>query len=210
MKKVILIVFSLLLISAGAFRVYQVNTADYMDMFPKRESIEKNQEVALESGHYYFTSYDWTWYTIEVTGSSIVRTDDFLKEHNAPAGFLEDKNLRDNLHYKNDGLLIVHTVFRYNGTDSKEKSPINLAEFQLLGPDYFLQPACELNDLQGYNEILNGKSVFAITSGNPIPVDIGFLFTTSFESGFSEDYILSSDPGLLVTYDPTERVISIN
>lgn len=113
----------------------------------------------------------------------------------------------DDLHHKNQYLLLVHTVFRFNGEDSTEISPINLAEFQVVGPDYTLAAVPELNQLEGFNEVLQGQSLFAITSGKPVEVDIPFFINTGFETGFTLDYISQSNPGLLVTYYPVEKVI---
>ncbi len=210
MKKGIFLCGLILALFLGGIRIYQVNTADFIALFPQRKLYPANQQVALEKGHYYFTSYDWTGYTIEVTGSDIVSTDDFLAEHSAPKSFLEDLELRDNLHHKNDYLMIVHTVFRYEGENSTEKSPINLAEFQLIGPDYTLPAVPELNQLSGFNEALQGQSLFAITSGNPVEVDIPFFVNTGFETGLTLDYIEKSHPGLLVTYYPVEKVIALS
>ncbi len=207
MRKVVLCGVLALACLLGGFRIYQVNTADFITLFPQRQHFSTGEPVPLEKGHYYFTSYDWTGYTVEVTGSTVESTDDFLQEHNAPENFLEDLNLRDDLHHKNQYLLLVHTVFRFNGEDSMEKSPINLAEFQIVGPDYTLAAVPELNQLEGFNEVLQGQSLFAITSGNPVEVDIAFFINTGFETGFTLDYISRSNPGLLVTYYPVEKVI---
>ena len=38
-------------------------------------------------------------------------------------------------------------------------------------------------------------------------VDIPFFINTGFETGFTLDYISQSNPGLLVTYYPVEKVI---
>lgn len=209
MRKAILWGVLALVCLVGGLRVYQVNTADFISLFPQRQYFSAGEPVPLEQGHYYFTSYDWTGYTIEVTGSTVVSTDDFLKEHNAPENFLEDLNLRDDLHHKNQYLLLVHTVFRFDGEDSTEKSPINLAEFQIVGPDYTLAAVPELNQLEGFNEVLQGQSLFAITSGKPVEVDIPFFVNTGFETGLSLEYLNHSSPGLLVTYYPVEKVISI-
>ena len=121
MRKVVLCGVLALACLLGGFRIYQVNTADFITLFPQRQYFSTGEPVPLEKGHYYFTSYDWTGYTVEVTGSTVKSTDDFLQEHNAPENFLEDLNLRDDLHHKNQYLLLVHTVFRYNGEDSMEK-----------------------------------------------------------------------------------------
>ena len=91
-----------------------------------------------------------------------------------------------------------------------EKSPINLAEFQVVGPDYTLAAVPELNQLEGFNEVLQGQSLFAITSGKPVEVDIPFFINTGFETGITLDYINQSNPGLLVTYYPEEKVISLS
>ena len=210
MRKVVLCGVLALACLLGGFRIYQVNTADFITLFPKRQYCSTGEPVSLEKGHYYFTSYDWTGYTVEVTGSTVESTDDFLQEHNAPENFLEDLNLRDDLHHKNQYLLLVHTVFRFNGEDSMEKSPINLAEFQVVGPDYTLAAVPELNQLEGFNEVLQGQSLFAITSGKPVKVDIPFFINTGFETGITLDYINQSNPGLLVTYYPEEKVISLS
>lgn len=207
MRKVVLCGVLALACLLGGFRIYQVNTAGFITLFPQRQYFSTGEPVPLEKGHYYFTSYDWTGYTVEVTGSTVESTDDFLQEHNAPENFLEDLNLRDNLHHKNQYLLLVHTVFQFNGEDSTEKSPINLAEFQVVGPDYTLAAVPELNQLEGFNEVLQGQSLFAITSGKPVEVDIPFFINTGFETGFTLDYISQSNPGLLVTYYPVEKVI---
>lgn len=109
MRKAILCGVLALVCLLGGFRIFQVNTSDFIDLFPQRQYFSTGEPVPLEQGHYYFTSYDWTGYTVEVTGSTVVSTDDFLKEHNAPENFLEDLNLRDDLHHKNQFLLLVHT-----------------------------------------------------------------------------------------------------
>lgn len=210
MRKAILCGVLALVCLLGGFRIYQVNTADFITLFPQRQYFSTGEPVPLEQGHYYFTSYDWTGYTVEVTGSTVVSTDDFLKEHNAPENFLEDLNLRDDLHHKNQYLLLVHTVFQFDGKDSTEKSPINLVEFQIVGPDYTLAAVPELNQLEGFNEVLQGQSLFAITSGKPVEVDIPFFVNTGFETGLSLDYLNHSNSGLLVTYYPVEKVISLS
>ena len=51
------------------------------------------------------------------------------------------------------------------------------------------------------------ENVISDASGNPVEVDIAFFISTGFETGFTLDYISRSNPGLLVTYYPVEKVI---
>lgn len=198
-----------LLILAAGVRIYQVNTADYYRYFPVRKFYSRGEQVPLNHDHYYFTRYDWTGYTVEVTDARIEETAAFLSEHHAPKDFLAQNGYVQNNHHAYDYLCIVTAVFRYEGTDSREKDPINLAEFKLLGPDYTLASAYELNGLSEFNPHMKGNSRFVITSGKPFSVEIPFFISTGFETGMSVEYFQESKPQLLVTYYPEESCIAV-
>lgn len=58
MRKVVLCGVLALACLLGGFRIYQVNTADFITLFPQRQYFSTGEPVPLEKGHYYFTSYD--------------------------------------------------------------------------------------------------------------------------------------------------------
>ncbi len=208
-KRLFLTVLCVVLVVAAGVRVYQVNTADYCKYFPVRKFYERGEQVPLNKEHYYFTRYDWSGYTVEVTDARIEETATFLAEHQADEGFLEQNGYTQNVHHAYDYLCIVTAVFRYNGTDSLEKDPIDMIEFKLLGLDYTMDCAYELNRLPGFNPNMQGNSRFVITSGKPFTVELPFFISTGFETGMSVDYFQKSRPQLLVTYYPEESCISV-
>lgn len=205
MKKSLLPILLFFLFLATVARISAVNQADYYELFPVRKYYKKNEAMELKKGHYYFTSYDWSGYSVEVTDAQIMNTADFLKEHSAPDGFLMENGYEQTPHHTYDYVCLVKVVFRYDGTDSEEKDPINLMEFKLIGPDYTISAAPELNKLSGFNELLQGNSRFIIKTGKPLEVVIPFFVSTGYETGMSVDYFIRSRPQFLATYYPLEK-----
>ena len=208
-KRIVWILLAVVLLAAVGARIYFVNTEPYLKYLPKRTVYPAGEEVPLPSGQYYFLSHNWEGYTVEVTGSRIERTEDFLAAHNAPEDFLKQVGLPQGVGLPHEYLCIVTAVFRFNG-DIEATDPILLSEFHLIGPDYHMNFLEEFASLEGFNPKLQGNIQFRITSSEPITVELPFFIETSFDSGMTLDYFQRSDPQLVVAYLPEERCIAIN
>lgn len=75
--------------------------------------------------------------------------------------------------------------------------------------EYRANVLSEMNKLGDFNPALQGSNRFAIVSGKPFTVELAYSVDEDWESGMSRDYFLHSDPQLVATYYPEERVISI-
>ncbi len=210
MKKFFIIALSALLLCAGfGYRVYQVNTSKYVQYYPVRKDYEKGESIPLTNGHYYFTNRNWEGYSISVINGRIEKAEDFLKEYNAPEGFLKKNGLEPTHHFNYEYICVVTAELQYGGEDAVKQDSIDISEFHIVGPDFYYQPCVALYSLPDFNPALGTSHMFKIVSGKPFIVEIPYLISTNYETGMSLSYFQLANPQLIVTYYPEERCCTI-
>lgn len=205
MKKCVAVLV-LVLGCACFIRIYLLNNAEYLKLLPNKVVYEKGESAALNSGDYYFSSYDLDGYYVKVLDYQILTVKEFLQNHDEDQSFLNKHDLPLEI----DHICIVTTEFDYKGKKKvSNKKAINLAEFKIVGTDYYINPTTEFNKMGGFNSKLKGNSVFAITSGKPFIVDLAYLLPSNYENKITPDYFEQSEPKILVTYYPDERYLKL-
>lgn len=205
-RRLLFATFSVLLILYG-YRVYTVNNSDVVT-FAKQITLEYQMgEVVELAPGYYNTGYaDLRGYYIAVTGTHIVKLEDFLTEIGYENSFYEAERVSRNHQY----LYIVDASFYFDGENDPLDNAVDLTSFKLVGDDYYCNFSYEVNGLESVNPILlEGSSMFSIGSGKEISLKLPFLVDTGSVWGISVEYLLSHPPRLLIAQYPYEVYISL-
>ena len=208
MKKMMITAMVMALAALWGWRVYDLNHDPVVE-FARRDTVEyaAGETVDLVASDYPSGWADLTGYHMKVTGARLVNTVDLLREN----GY--DESFFDMTDYSDDYALVVlvDTVFWYDGEDDPKEKPVDLTNFRLVGADWSYWYSWEINELGFLNPVLNGGSVFAIVSGKELALtlpfiireDAGGLLNKSI-GGVSAEDILKSPPRLLTAEYPTE------
>lgn len=200
MKKVCIVVAGLLLLFLAGFRIYSVNTREYLQYYPEKAVYDMGTPIPMNTGLYYFATHDNDGYFVEVEGTQLLSMDAFLAENDQTEAYPADNGIHDSF-----GLVcLVDVTIFYDSTADPSEKIVDLYEFRVVGPDFYCQFSPELNRISKANRVLQGNSSFAITSGKPLHLQLPFLVATQGESAITEEYFRKSEPKLLVTYYPVE------
>lgn len=205
-RRWILAALGLLLLAGYWYRVYGVNTSEVVQYAqPVTLNYSFNEAVELVPG-YYNTGYaDLSGYYIIVTGSHIVKTDDYLASAGFDDSFYEDNDVARKYQY----LYIVDATFYFDGEGDPLEQAVDLTSFRLVGEDYYCNFSYEINGLGEINPILGENSMFSIGSGKTIELHLPFLVESGFPWGVSVDDLLADPPKLMVSEYPYEVYISL-
>lgn len=208
MKKMMITALVMALAALWGWRVYDLNHDPVVE-FARRETVEyaAGETVDLVATDFPTGWTDLTGYHMKVTGARLVNTIDLLRGN----GY--DESFFDTTDYSGDYALVVlvDTVFWYDGADDPAEKPIDLTNLRLVGDSWFYWYCREIDELGFLNPVLEGGSVFAIVSGKELELTLPFIiktdpggfFNTSIGGVTARD-ILKSPPRLLLAEYPTQ------
>lgn len=205
-RKYALIISSLILVVLYGVRLYNINHSHVLEYMPNKVIYESGTRVEMPAGYYNNGYADLTGYYLEAIDSRLLKTSDFLSEYGYSMDVLE------NLYYSQDYqyVFLVTVTFDYEGEGDPTQKVIDLSDFKLVGLDYYFDCSVELNQLNNFNPILNGRHAFAIGSKKQIELTLPFLINTESEWSVSADYLLRSNPKLLISMYPDEVYLSLS
>lgn len=208
MKKMAITALVMALAALWGWRVYELNHDPVVE-YARRETVEyaAGETVDLVASDYPSGWADLTGYHMKVTGARLVNTIDLLRENGYDESFFDTTDYSDEYAL----VVLVDTVFWYDGADDPKEKPIDLTNLRLVGADWDCWYCWEIEELGFLNPVLEGGSVFAIVSGKELALTLPFILKTDpggfFDTsigGVSADDILKSPPRLLLAEYPTE------
>lgn len=208
MKKMVITALVMVLAALWGWRVYDLNHDPVVE-YARRETVEyaAGETVDLVASDFPSGWADLTGYHMKVTGARLVNTIDFLRENGYDESFFDTTDNSDEYAL----VVLVDTVFWYDGADDPKEKPIDLTNLRLVGADWDCWYCWEIEELGFLNPVLEGGSVFAIVSGKELALTLPFILKTDpggfFDTsigGVSAEDILKSPPRLLLAEYPTE------
>ena len=208
MKKMAITALVMALAALWGWRVYELNHDPVVE-YARRETVEyaAGETVDLVASDYPSGWADLTGYHMKVTGARLVNTIDLLRENGYDESFFDTTDYSDEYAL----VVLVDTVFWYDGADDPKEKPIDLTNLRLVGADWDCWYCWEIEELGFLNPVLEGGSVFAIVSGKELALTLPFILKTDpggfFDTsigGVSADDILKSPRRLLLAEYPTE------
>ncbi|MEE3419928.1 MAG: DUF5028 domain-containing protein [Lachnospiraceae bacterium] len=193
-------------------RIWKVNHSYNVEHYlPSTKTYPAGSNVPLPSEMYYFDVNDLTGYHLQVTGTEIIRTEDYLKQHGASFKDLQEISQKPDVDYYKYGLVyLVHADFTNDKWKEKSDSAVRLDDFLLTGSDYCVSPATDtLTKLPDVNPELKGSSSFAIRHNRTFHVDIPYLIDTSTATHMTEKYLTQHRPKLLIAVYPEEIYLEL-
>lgn len=205
-RRLILIIAVLLLASLYMYRVYQVNNSPLLEYVPRVQEYSMGQDVSIPSGFYNRGYLDQTGYYINVTDSGMYRIDDLYE-----LGFIsEDAQKYIETIINDEWIIIVSATFHFEGNGDPLVGVIDMSDYKLVGPDYYIDCSTELNELAIFNQFLAGSSAFSIGSGKDIEVQIPFLIDEDSPQAIKPDFIINHKLSLLLSRYPDETYVVLN
>lgn len=208
MKKMVITALVMVLAALWGWRVYDLNH-DPVVKYARRETVEyaAGETVDLVASDFPSGWADLTGYHMKVTGARLVNTIDLLRENGYDESFFDTTDYSDEYAL----VVLVDTVFWYDGADDPKEKPIDLTNLRLVGADWDCWYCWEIEELGFLNPVLEGGSVFAIVSGKELALTLPFILKTDpggfFDTsigGVTAKDILKSPPRLLLAEYPTE------
>ena len=208
MKKMVITALIMALAALWGWRVYDLNHDPVVE-YARRETVEyaAGEPVDLVASDFPSGWADLTGYHMKVTGARLVNTIDLLRENGYDESFFDTTDYSDEYAL----VVLVDTVFWYDGADDPKEKPIDLTNLRLVGADWDCWYCWEIEELGFLNPVLEGGSVFAIVSGKELALTLPFILKTDpggfFDTsigGVSAEDILKSPPRLLLAEYPTE------
>ena len=208
MKKMVITALVMVLAALWGWRVYDLNHDPVVE-YARRETVEyaAGEPVDLVASDFPSGWADLTGYHMKVTGARLVNTIDLLRENGYDESFFDTTDYSDEYAL----VVLVDTVFWYDGADDPKEKPIDLTNLRLVGADWDCWYCWEIEELGFLNPVLEGGSVFAIVSGKELALTLPFILKTDpggfFDTsigGVSAEDILKSPPRLLLAEYPTE------
>lgn len=208
MKKMVITALVMVLAALWGWRVYDLNHDPVVE-YARRETVEyaAGETVDLVASDFPSGWADLTGYHMKVTGARLVNTIDLLRENGYDESFFDTTDYSDEYAL----VVLVDTVFWYDGADDPKEKPIDLTNLRLVGADWDCWYCWEIEELGFLNPVLEGGSVFAIVSGKELALTLPFILKTDpggfFDTsigGMTAKDILKSPPRLLLAEYPTE------
>ena len=208
MKKMVITALVMVLAALWGWRVYDLNHDPVVE-YARRETVEyaAGETVDLVASDFPSGWADLTGYHMKVTGARLVNTIDLLRENGYDESFFDTTDYSDEYAL----VVLVDTVFWYDGADDPKEKPIDLTNLRLVGDDWDCWYCWEIEELGFLNPVLEGGSVFAIVSGKELALTLPFILKTDpggfFDTsigGVTAKDILKSPPRLLLAEYPTE------
>lgn len=204
-KKPLIVVSVLLVVVLYGVRVYHVNHSTMLENMPNKIIYEAGTRVEMVAGFYNYGYADLTGYHLQVTGTRLVKTEELLAEYGMSMDYLERMHVTQNFQYT----YIVTAVFDYEGDTDPLEKVVDLSYLKVVGLDYYYDFSTEINQLKGVNTKLDGNFMFSIGSGKPIEIELPFLINTESEWSVSPEYLVNSNPKLLISAYPEEIYIEL-
>jgi hypothetical protein len=172
---------------------------------PNKISYGPGARVELPGGFYNIGYADLTGYYIRAGGTRLVPMEQLLADNGATADFIDRIGYLKNCQY----VYIVTAIFEYEGTGDPLNGVIDLSSFKLVGRDYYFDFNTELNELAGINPVPGGNFMFSIGSGRATEIDLLFPIDTRSGHSVSLEYLIKTDPKVLVSYYPDEIYLEL-
>lgn len=205
-RRLILFIAVLLLASLYMYRLYQVNNSPLLEYVPRVQEYSMGQDISIPSGFYNRGYLDQTGYYVNVTGSGMYRIDDLYE-----LGFIsEDAQKYFKTITNDEWIIIVSATFHFEGDSDPLAGVIDMSDYKLVGPDYYIDCSTELNELAIFNQFLAGSSSFSIGSGKDIEVQIPFLIDADSAQAIEPDFIINHKLSLLLSRYPDETYVALD
>ena len=208
MKKMAITALIMVLAALWGWRVYDLNHDPVVE-YARRETVEyaAGEPVDLVASGFPSGWADLTGYHMKVTGARLVNTIDLLRGNGYDESFFDTTDYSDEYAL----VILVDTVFWYDGAEDPKEKPIDLTNLRLVGADWDCWYCWEIEELGFLNPVLEGGSIFAIVSGKELALTLPFILKTDpggfFDTsigGVTAKDILKSPPRLLLAEYPTE------
>lgn len=208
MKKMAITALIMVLAALWGWRVYDLNHDPVVE-YARRETVEyaAGEPVDLVASDFPSGWADLTGYHMKVTGARLVNTIDLLRGNGYDESFFDTTDYSDEYAL----VILVDTVFWYDGAEDPKEKPIDLTNLRLVGADWDCWYCWEIEELGFLNPVLEGGSIFAIVSGKELALTLPFILKTDpggfFDTsigGVTAKDILKSPPRLLLAEYPTE------
>lgn len=208
MKKMAITALVMVLAALWGWRVYDLNHDPVVE-YARRETVEyaAGEPVDLVASDFPSGWADLTGYHMKVTGARLVNTIDLLRGNGYDESFFDTTDYSDEYAL----VILVDTVFWYDGAEDPKEKPIDLTNLRLVGADWDCWYCWEIEELGFLNPVLEGGSIFAIVSGKELALTLPFILKTDpggfFDTsigGVTAKDILKSPPRLLLAEYPTE------
>jgi hypothetical protein len=213
-KKLISIGFIVILLAISLIlRIWFVNNNEPITMYKSNiVRYDSEEEVRLLNESYYNDTVNLSGYRIKVLDYKIQKTDDFLKEYGVnwiDVGVPEILNFYGgDKYYKKYTYIAIVTLSFFNESDIAD--PVMLNNFLIVGNDYYLYPDMDtIGCIPEFNEVLNGMTGFKLASGNTVDIQIPYLIDTESENCLELDYLLDSNPSVLLSIYPDEVYLAL-
>lgn len=187
------------------WRVYQVNHSALMTLVPSVQEYSMSQDISLPSGFYNRGYLDQTGYHVQVTNCMLHKVDEL-----AEYGYIspEEQKLLQNI-TDNALIIIVSATFRFEGNGDPLNGIVDMSDYQIVGPDYYINCSTTLNEMCLFNKFLSGNSAFSIASGRDIDVQIPFLVDTTSVHAIDKEFLVNNDIRLLLSRYPIELYVKL-
>lgn len=200
------VLIAALLLGAYVWRVCEVNHSSLLDYAPEVIEYSENCEVPLTSGYYNRGYLKQDGYYAKITGTVLCRVDELNRRGIIT---LEEQELIQTIS-EGTWIIIVSADFHFEGDGDPLEGVIDLSDYQIVGPDYYLNCCTELNELSIFNKFLSGNSAFSIASGRTIQVEIPFLVNTDSVHSVDANYIQNNDVKILLSRYPVETYVRLS
>ena len=198
-----------------AVRIAFVNHADWLEAFAATKTVyNEGAEVPFPAENYYFSGYkNLKGYYLRIEKTELIPLESLLSQYDMSLDDLIKlayPGMEDKVDLSIYGLLYIVTASFWNLDFSNNQDyMINFMDHPLVGPDYLINP--DINGILAiteFNEELDGF-MFGIKSDRVMTFRIPYLIDTGSEASLTVDYLLSSDPKLLVGFYPEEIYLAL-
>lgn len=206
MKKSAVIAMMIVTVILSTLRIYSVNHSEAIDYVPKKIVYPAGTPVELREGFYNVGHADLRGYYVRVDDSYVLSIDTVLEESGLEKDYLDQIGMSKTI----ADIFIIEATFSFEGKNNPLDNAIDLSSFRLVGPDYYVFFNTDINMMKNFNPTLQGNYMFSIGSGKEIKLRLPFEIENRGTEKFTADYVLSSNPMLLVSQYPEEVYIELN
>jgi hypothetical protein len=187
------------------WRVYRVNHSALTDLAPSVQEYSMGQEILLPPGFYNRGYLDQSGYQVQVTDCALCRVNEL-----AERGYISHEEQKTIQHLTDDELIIIVSArFRFEGDGDPLNGIIDMSDYQVVGPDYYINCSTILNETGLFNKFLSGSSAFSIASGRNVDVQIPFIVDTTSVHALDKEFIFDNGIKLLLSRYPVELYVKL-